>query len=194
MKYEHIFTPGQIGPVTVRNKIIMSPMDDALGQASGEVTQRGIEYYAAKAKGGTGLIIVGYIGYIGAELCGTAMSVQTFLMNLDQRHAMTNLVERIHEFGGKVFLQLNHAGRKTSPEFNNGAQPVSASAITPDLENRGFAPVHELTKEEILRLEDAIATAAEHAYMAKADGLEPHSLVISSHIYILSLIYYFIIW
>lgn len=174
MKYEHIFTPGQIGPVNVRNRIVMSPMDDALGQASGEVTQRGIEYYAAKAKGGTGLIIVGYVGYIGAELCGTAMSGQTFLMNLDQRHAMTNLVERVHEYGGKVFIQLNHAGRKTSPEFNNGAQPVSASAITPDLEKRGFAPVHELTKEEILRLEDAIATAAEHAYMAKADGVELH--------------------
>lgn len=41
--YEKLFSEGQIGPVTVRNRVIMSPMDDCLGQASGEVTQRGVE-------------------------------------------------------------------------------------------------------------------------------------------------------
>ena len=41
--YEKLFSEGQIGPVTVRNRVIMSPMDDCLDQASGEVTQRGVE-------------------------------------------------------------------------------------------------------------------------------------------------------
>ena len=41
--YEKLFSEVQIGPVTVRNRVIMSPMDDCLDQASGEVTQRGVE-------------------------------------------------------------------------------------------------------------------------------------------------------
>ena len=58
--YEKLFEPGKINGCLIRNRVIMSPMDDCLGQATGEITQRGIEYYAAKAKGGTGLVIVGY--------------------------------------------------------------------------------------------------------------------------------------
>ena len=172
--YEKLFTEGRIGGCTIPNRIVMSPMDDCLGQSSGEITRRGIEYYASKAKGGTGLIIVGYVGFIGPEMGGVAMSGQTFLMNYDQRHAMSLLAERVHEYGGKVFVQLNHPGRKTSPEFNQGHTPVSSSAMTPDLEKRNFAPCHELTVDEIHKLEDACANAVLHAYRACIDGVELH--------------------
>ena len=172
--YEKLFEPWKINGCLIRNRVIMSPMDDCLGQATGEITQRGIEYYAAKAKGGTGLVIVGYVGFIGPELAGCAMSGQTFLMNLDQRHAMSNLAERVHEYGGKVFVQLNHAGRKTTPAFNSGHSPVSSSAMTPALEKRGFKPCHELTVDEIHQIEDACVEAGVHAFRAGIDGVEIH--------------------
>ncbi len=172
--YEKLFSKGKIGGCTLRNRVILSPMDDCLGQASGEVTQRGIEYYAAKAKGGTGLVIVGYVGFVGPEMGGVAMSGQTFLRNLDERHAMAALCERVHEYGGKVFIQLNHPGRKTTRAFNKGYEPVSSSALPPELAKRGFAPCHELTVDEIHALEDACAAAAEHAWCCGADGVELH--------------------
>ena len=172
--YEKVFSRGRIGGCITRNRVILSPMDDCLGQASGEVSQRGIEYYAAKAKGGSGLVIVGYVGVIGPELGGVAMSGQTFLKNLDDRHAMSILCDRVHEYGGKVFIQLNHPGRKTTRAFNKGHEPVSASSMTPQLEKARFAPCHELTVDEIHTLEDAFASAAEHAYYAGADGIEIH--------------------
>ena len=125
-------------------------MDDCLGQ-SGEGYSERTEYYANKAKGGCGLVIVGYVGFIGPEMGGAAMSGQTFLMNYDQRHAISILAERVHEYGGKVFVQLNHPGRKTNRDFNQGHEPVSSSAMTPDLEERGFALCHELTVDEIRR-------------------------------------------
>lgn len=50
--YEKLLSEGRINGCTIRNRVILSPMDDCLGQSSGEVTQRGIEYYANKAKGG----------------------------------------------------------------------------------------------------------------------------------------------
>lgn len=179
--YEKIFTKGRIGGCTIRNRVVLAPMDDCLGQASGEVTQRGIEYYAAKAKGGCGLVIVGYIGVIGPEMGGVAMSGQTFLKTLDDRHAMNALTDKVHEYGGKVFIQLNHPGRKTTPAFNSGHTPVSSSALPPALEKRGFSSCHELTVEEIHTLEDAFANAAEHAYCAGADGVELHA----AHYYLL---------
>lgn len=172
--YEKLLSEGRINGCTIRNRVILSPMDDCLGQSSGEVTQRGIEYYANKAKGGCGLVIVGYVGFIGPEMGGVAMSGQTFLMNYDQRHAMSILAERVHEYGGKVFVQLNHPGRKTNRDFNQGHEPVSSSAMTPDLEKRGFVPCHELTVDEIQQIETACADAALHAFRAGVDGVEIH--------------------
>lgn len=172
--YEKVFSKGKINGCVLRNRVIMSPMDDCLGQASGEMTARGVEYYASKAKGGTGLVIVGFVGVIGPEYGGVSMSGQTFLCNLDDRHAMNILADRVHEFGGKVFVQLNHPGRKSSPKFNKGHVPMSASAMTPQLEARGFAPCREMTKDDIALIEDAFANAAEHAYYAGCDGVELH--------------------
>lgn len=172
--YDKLFSKCKINGCVLRNRVIMSPMDDCLGQASGEMTARGVEYYAAKAKGGTGLVIVGFVGVIGPEYGGVSMSGQTFLRTLDDRHAMNILADRIREFGGKVFVQLNHPGRKSSPKFNEGHIPMSASAITPQLEARGFAPCREMTKDDIQLIEDAFANAAEHAYYAGCDGVELH--------------------
>lgn len=172
--YDRVFSKGKINGCVLRNRVIMSPMDDCLGQASGEMTARGVEYYASKAKGGTGLVIVGFVGVIGPEYGGVSMSGQTFLCNLDDRHAMNILADRVHEFGGKVFVQLNHPGRKSSPKFNKGHVPMSASAMTPQLEARGFAPCREMTKDDIALIEDAFANAAEHAYYAGCDGVELH--------------------
>jgi len=172
--YKKLFQEGRINGCIIRNRVVLAPMDDCLGQSSGEITQRGIEYYANKAKGGCGLVIVGYVGFMGPEMAGAAMSGQTFLMNYDQRHAMSLLAERVHEYGGKVFVQLNHPGRKTSRGFNQGHEPVSSSAMTPDLEKRNFAPCHELTVDEIHQVEDACAEAALHAFRAGVDGVEIH--------------------
>lgn len=172
--YEKIFSPAKINGCRLKNRIVMSPMDDCLGQYTGEMTARGVEYYASKAKGGTGLVIVGFVGVIGPEYGGVAMSGQSFLRNLDDRHAMSILAERVHGYGGKCFVQLNHPGRKSSPKFNSGHVPMSASAITPQLAARGFAPCREMTKEDIQIIEDAFANAAEHAYYAGCDGVELH--------------------
>lgn len=172
--YNKLFQKVRINGCVIPNRIALAPMDDCLGQASGEISQRGIEYYARKAQGGCGLVIIGYVGVTGPELGGVAMSGQTFLRDIEQRHAMSNAAERIHDYGAKVFVQLNHPGRKTNPSFNCGHQPVSATALPAQLAQRGFSSCHELTVEEIQQLEDAFANAAEHAFLAGVDGVELH--------------------
>ena len=171
--YEKLFSKGKINGCVLRNRVILSPMDDTLGTATGEISQRAIEYYAAKAKGGTGLIIVGYIAVVGPELGGIAMSGETHLITLNDRHAMSILAERVHEYGAKVFCQLNHPGRKTAPEYNEGHEPVSATAMPSKMIGK-TAPCHELTVDEIHLIEDGFARGAEHAFKAGCDGIEIH--------------------
>ena len=56
MRFPHLFRPGRIGPLEVRNRIIGSPMERNYCTAEGRVTQRYIDYMAARARGGVGLM------------------------------------------------------------------------------------------------------------------------------------------
>ena len=178
--YEKIFESGKIGGCELKNRIILSPMEETLGQASGEITPRAIEYYANKAKGGCGLIIAGYISVMNARLSGIGKSGQIHLWNLNDRRAMSVLAERVHEYGAKLFCQLHHPGRRGSSMYNDGNMIVSATAMPSKMHGRTEL-AHELTVDEIHEIEDAFANAAEHAYWAGADGVELHA----GHFYLL---------
>lgn len=171
--YKRIFTPGKIGGVELKNRVILSPMEETLGQASGEITARAVEYYTAKAKGGCGLIIAGYISVMDEKLSGIGKSGQIHLWNLNDRRAMSVLAERVHEHGAKLFCQLHHPGRRGSSMYNNGNMIVSATAWPSKMGNRTEL-AHELTVDEIHEIEEAYANAAEHAFWAGADGVELH--------------------
>lgn len=58
MKYPKLFEAGKIGRMPVKNRIVMPPMATNFAGPSGEPTERLIRYYAQRAKGGAGLIIV----------------------------------------------------------------------------------------------------------------------------------------
>ena len=62
MAYEKLFTPGRIGPLTIRNRAVMSPMGTDFADTNGNASPRLIAYYAERAKGGIGLIINEYTG------------------------------------------------------------------------------------------------------------------------------------
>lgn len=179
--YKKIFSRGKINGCVIKNKVILSPMDDALGQASGELTPRAIEYYANKAKNGCGLVHVGYISVTGPELGGVAITGQPHLRTLDDSHAMNVLADRVHEYGGKLFCQLMHPGRKTSAKYNEGHMPVSSTALPSQMVGKTDA-CHELTKEEIKQIVQDFARGAELAYKASADGVEIHC----AHFYLLN--------
>lgn len=80
---------------------------------------------------------------------------------------MANLAKAIHLWGGKICMQLTHAGRDTSFAATEGRQPVSASAVS-FIRPAGAITARELTSREI---EDKFAQGA---YRAKARG--PHGL------------------
>ena len=177
MKYEKLFTPIQINGVELKNRIVMSPMHDGLGLTGSDVNEQVIEYFAARAKGGVGLIINGFTVVCPDELCGTAGAGQSHLTTLDNRNAFQLLAERVHEYDCKLFVQLHHPGRSVyAPQFlNGGRQPVSSTAMPASLKGDSHAaPARELTVPEIKQIVKCYAIAAQAAYTAGCDGVEVH--------------------
>ena len=57
-RFQKLFTPGYIGKIWVKNRIVREPMLSCLSHSDGSITERDIDHYKEFAKGGTGLIIV----------------------------------------------------------------------------------------------------------------------------------------
>jgi len=192
MEFKHIFEPIKIGPVEIRNRTYFSPCNVHFDEPDGTPGDRCICYYAARAKGGCGLIIYGAI--LSSR---KAAEQQDFpvgnIYSLSHVPPLRDFADTMHYFGAKVFVQF-------SPGFGrqqrSGSQPCwSASPIAPDPEltqkdmlktlkglyigprpPRGYNPVpREMTIEEIQQDVEDLAYAAELAICAGFDGIEIHA-------------------
>ncbi|MBM3713582.1 MAG: NADH:flavin oxidoreductase, partial [Actinobacteria bacterium] len=157
-----------VGSKIAKNRIVMAPMETRLSRMDGDVTREMIDYYAERAKGGTGIIIV----------------ENTFIDNLASRSSLSSsgfysdhlisgknlLAEAIKGNGAIALIQLSHGGRQARP----GAtvyEPVAPSAVMCSVTK---VMPHALTIEEITKIEDAFAEAAYRAKLAEFDGVEIH--------------------
>lgn len=171
MKFEKLFTPIRIGKMEVKNRIVMPPMTSNFANETGAVNQRVIDYYAERAKGGAGLIIVeatcidSPVGRLDdpLQLC---IDDDMFIAGFN------DLCEAVHETDAKIALQLNHAGRETTLEITQGIQPVSASDVYCAATKTKPRP---LTTSEIEVVVDEYAQGARRAKTAGFDAVEMHS-------------------
>ena len=157
--------PFTLGTTTLRNRIVYPAMATGYGSPEGFLTERCVSYYLDRARGGSGLVIVEPAA-IAADGRPTG---HTLLLDDDKHIGMhARLVEILHAEGAAVFIQLVHAGRKTSSHIT-GAAPVAPSPkADPDF---GEVPV-ELTPEHIEALVQAFVSAAMRAKEARYDGVE----------------------
>ena len=160
MKYPHIFEPLDLGFTTLKNRILMGSMHTGL-----EEEKNGLErisaYYAERAKGGVGLIITGGIspniqGWTGPF--SARMSSKT--------HAIQHqkITKAVHDEGGKICMQILHAGRYGYHPFNVAPSKIK-SPITP------FKPF-KLTKSGIKRTIRDFVNCAKYSKIAGYDGVE----------------------
>jgi 2,4-dienoyl-CoA reductase (NADPH2) len=113
-----------IGPVELKNRIFMPAMHLNMCK-NFMVTEQLIEFYRERAKGGVGLISVGYATI--DELSGSPANIGA---HLDEHlPGLTSLAEAIHDGGAKAAVQLNHAGRYNSSLFLGGRKPVAPSPV-----------------------------------------------------------------
>lgn len=169
--FKKLFEPAKIGALTVPNRLILTAALDKLASESGYVTQRQMDYYAERAKGGTGLVIVAYanIDYPGGWVTHNQLRIDTDAAVTGHHE----LVNRIHEFNTAAGIQLGHPGKERSPD-PDGIIPgaVAPSPIAGD-QNAKIIP-RELSTEEVSILAQKFGAAAGRAKLAGYDVVEIH--------------------
>ncbi len=152
-----LFEESKINGMTMRNRIVRSATWEGMCDQNGRPTEKLIDYYLNLANGGVGLIVTGYtfVSSEGKQLPGK-MGIHTDDF-ADEYIKMTSV---IHEAGGKIAIQLVHAGGQTDT-INAGRQPLAPSAVK--VEQYPEIPA-ELTKNEISEI---VADFVEGARRAK---------------------------
>ncbi|OGW17266.1 MAG: hypothetical protein A3G93_09425 [Nitrospinae bacterium RIFCSPLOWO2_12_FULL_45_22] len=182
-KLEKLFEPIKIKNLPIENRICYAPTGKAHCTEDGhQVTDQAICYYVARAKGGTGLLIV--------EAC-IALPKYAWLGRIlgcwddSQLAGLRNLAEAIHAAGAKAVVQVT-LGLGSQAMFPIKGEVVAPSDV-PSRIGKGTAPrglgfmdgvvgttPRPLTKEEIVELEDAYVAGAERIKKAGFDGIEVH--------------------
>ena len=170
MSYEKLFSPGRIGNLDIRNRIVMTAMGCSLAEITGEPGERMIKYYADRARGGAGLIIT-EITRIDDET-GVGTPNQLSVTNTHVISQLSRLVEAVHAYDTKLFVQLHHPGNQTPSRLIGGKQPVSASDVTCKVIGEQPRP---LTTEEVEGMVKKFVTGAVIAQKAGVDGVEIHA-------------------
>ena len=156
--YDALFQPIDVGPVTIPNRIVRSPHGTGL---SGEPL---IAYHEARARGGVGMSTIEATGV--HRLAPTGLPVYSD----DSKPFLSQIAERVHPYGMKLFLQLYHPGASYGSPA--AAEVWSASAIPNPMS--GVVPV-EMTKAMIDDVVESFASAARRVRDAGLDGVDIHA-------------------
>jgi 2-enoate reductase len=170
MNYEELFTPYNIGKMQVKNRIVMAPMGLNAAHPDGTIDDNEIHYFEERARGGTGMIIIG-CQFLTKELAQG--SLEGYLDDTYVIPQLTNLCESVQRFGTKICAQLSCGTGKNAFTSMLGESPVSASAIPsmfdPDLICRA------LSVEEIQTIMKQFEFSAKLLKDAGFDAIEVHA-------------------
>jgi 2,4-dienoyl-CoA reductase-like NADH-dependent reductase (Old Yellow Enzyme family)/thioredoxin reductase len=164
-RFQHLFSPIQIGSVTVRNRIAISAHATFLGDLKTQLpNEREVAYYEARAKGGAGLIIF--------RLTSVYPEANPF-RHPDAITWFKKTAEAIHRHGAKMFVQLGHQGAQSG--LNDPPPAPAGPSYAPVLYAKGRPLMsHKMTIAEIEQTIAEFAFAARLCREAGADGIELH--------------------
>ncbi|MBE0529458.1 MAG: FAD-dependent oxidoreductase [Rhodospirillales bacterium] len=175
-RFETLFDPITVGQCLIKNRFVMAPMGPAgLCDSDGAFTERGIDFYVERARGGVGLIITG-MNFVENEVekhTKGAMPCPTDNPMLFIRMART-LTERVHAYNARIFLQISAGFGRVSSRVNPGDLPVGPSVI-PHRWIDGMM-CRELSTDEVKRIIAKIIDAAGVAKRSGFDGVEIHAM------------------
>lgn len=176
---QHLFSPIQVGTMQVKNRIKMSAMGihyPELINPDGSYTERGIEYFIERARGGVGLITTGAMqvqNHFEADESATTISSagQAYI------DGMKPLTDGVHKFGAKIVTQLTAGtGRQNPVWLADGSDPIASSDGLPNVWNPSIKH-RALTVDEIKTYYiEGFRKGAIVAKEAGFDGIEIHAV------------------
>ena len=168
-RFKKIFEPTSIGRMRLKNRIVMPPTGTNYAEEGGVISQRTLDYYGARARGGVGLIIVE----------GSSPNPQRTVY-YQASLGYDNLIPRwqkvtdaAHKCNAKVAIQIMHS---TMENWDGKVVQVGPSPVIVPARVMGISagPPHELTEQEITERIGWFASAARRAREAGFDGAEIH--------------------
>jgi mycofactocin system FadH/OYE family oxidoreductase 2 len=164
MMFQHLFSPLQLGKVTVKNRISFQPHLTNLAEKN-LPSERQMYYWGERAKGGAGLIITEEL-----TVHPTDMAYEKLI---DVYHAevvpgFRKITDYVHQFDSKIFAQLNHNGQQGDGSLSR--LPVWAPSPVPDVLFRETPKAME--PEDIEEVARYFALSAEHVRQGGFDGVE----------------------
>lgn len=167
MEFEHVLSPIKIGSMEVRNRFVVPPMGTNFADEDGFVTQRLIDYYTERAKGGFGLII---LEVTAIHPGGRSIPNEVGVWKDEHIEGLKRLTDSVHQYGAKIALQLHHAGRQTEESITR-AHPVGPSPVS--CPSTKIVP-KELSTQEVYDLIEDFGDGALRAVKAGFDAVEIH--------------------
>ena len=162
-----LFDQTDINGMVLKNRIVRSATWEGMCEEDGRPTEKLVNCYRDLARGGTGLVISGYtfVRPDGKQMPGK-MGIHTDAFG----PALQELSSAVHDEGGRICIQLVHAGGQTD-SANAGRQPFAPSAVQVD--QYPEMPM-ELPVEEIEEIENSFADAAKRAKDFGFDSVQLH--------------------
>lgn len=162
-----LFDITEINGMELSNRFVRSATWEGMASDDGAVTPKLIDTMVNLAKGGVGLIITSH-SYVSKE--GQAGPWQLAIYKDEFIPGLREMTTAVHDCGGKIVLQIAHAGN-FAPSKLTGQAPLVVS----DFEGLATSPRSEITPQDIQNLVAAFSDAAERAKAAGFDGIEIHS-------------------
>jgi len=164
-RFKHLSTPAQLGKLRLKHRMIMGPMWSRLSTITGEATQKMIDYYVARAKGGAALIT---IEAVGVDRRYGWPEPTLLLDGREFQPALRGLVDAIHLNGAAVLVQLINTGTFAASSISPSGVPLIG--LIPGK----LALSRAMTVEEIEELKEKFIAAAIRAKEIECDGVTIH--------------------
>lgn len=170
-----LFTTFRLGALTLKNRMVMSPMTRSRAVAGNVPNPLATTYYAQRATAG---LIVTEATQVSPQ--GVGYIRTPGIHSPEQVAGWRAVTDAVHASGGVIFLQLWHVGRVSHPDFHAGELPVAPSALraagevyTPSGPKPTVTP-RALELSEIPAVVEQFRHGAEQAKAAGFDGVELH--------------------
>lgn len=167
---ELLFRPLEIRSMRLANRIVLPPMTTLLGSGDGEVSDAFVEFYAARARGGAGLITAEAVD-VHPYTHNLSLGDRGFIAIYNDRFVagLRRFSNAMHAAGAKTSVQLHHSGN-AMVMLDPALPPLGPSAIP----HPGGAVPRSLSIQEIEEIVDAFGAGARRAKQAGFDAVDIH--------------------
>jgi 2,4-dienoyl-CoA reductase-like NADH-dependent reductase (Old Yellow Enzyme family) len=194
-QFATLLSPIKIGNLQLKNRIAMAPMNETMSDGDGRATEQLISYFAARAKGGTGLIVTGAI--MATRLASQFVWGRNLnCFNQGHMHGLNLLTERVHYFGSKIAAQMSIGFGRQGHSYDHHLLTPAATGGLPyemtmdkliDHMAPGFRKTErvrmiqtgqmtrEMSIDEIHREQKEYANSCQLALLAGFDAIEIHA-------------------